>query len=354
MKLHNLALFLSLAFVMAFAACGSEETLQQEDRSTGSNSIPASIVGSISTAGASQDVSILAADGDCPELIVTLNGSPATIVFEEDCSFLISDVQPSENVVLRIKLPGPGMSATIELEDVVEGELIEIQVQVGSNTLSISVVRRAEPEPVSEIPEVIEDNNVTILVPAGLYEQNLTVRGNNFTLIGEAGEGCDEGDWTIIRGEVSILKNNATFRNIAFDGQVEVRGNNTRFINCCFNGMLVVFGNNTDFDCRDCKGKVTQLTLRYLGDSTATIEVEQKKDEVVVFQGTVDPGETFTFNGMDKKGVLGTEIRVHVDGDLNTKIHTSCSQPIGPGLVSGDFEVVEGYSREGGLLCPLQ
>ena len=64
-------------------------------------------------------------------------------------------------------------------------------------------------------------------------------------------------------------------------------------------------------------------------------------------------GELFTFNGVDKNGTLSTEIRIYVDGGLNTKIHTSCSQPIGPGLVSGDFEVVEGYSREGGLLCPL-
>lgn len=38
-------------------------------------------------------------------------------------------------------------------------------------------------------------------------------------------------------------------------------------------------------------------------------------------------------------------------GELNAKIHTSGSKPIGPGLVSGDFEVVEGYSRNGGKLC---
>jgi hypothetical protein len=34
-------------------------------------------------------------------------------------------------------------------------------------------------------------------------------------------------------------------------------------------------------------------------------------------------------------------------------IHTSCSDPIGPGFVSGDFTVMSGYSRNGGLLCPL-
>ncbi len=37
----------------------------------------------------------------------------------------------------------------------------------------------------------------------------------------------------------------------------------------------------------------------------------------------------------------------------NTRIHTSCSEPVGPGLVSGDFLVEAGTSRDGGELCPL-
>ena len=103
-------------------------------------------------------------------------------------------------------------------------------------------------------------------------------------------------------------------------------------------------------DCGDCDGKVTQLTLQYNGDSSAQVKVEQKKGEVV-FNALVSPGGQFTFDGEDKNNTLGTEISVFVDGVLNTKIHTSCSQPIGPGLVSGEFEVIEGYSLNGGLLC---
>ncbi len=64
-------------------------------------------------------------------------------------------------------------------------------------------------------------------------------------------------------------------------------------------------------------------------------------------------GETFTLIGTDKNGTLGTEITLFVDGNENTKIHTSCSNPIGPGLVSGDFTVIDGYSRNGGQLPPL-
>ena len=111
-------------------------------------------------------------------------------------------------------------------------------------------------------------------------------------------------------------------------------------------------------DCGECEGKITDLELQYNGDTVADIVVKTKgkgknKEGAVVFDGTVMPGESFSFTGNDKKGTLGTEITIYVDGNVNTKIHTSCSKPIGPGLISGSFEVISGSSREGGELCPV-
>ncbi|MGZ2368913.1 DUF7467 domain-containing protein [Ancylomarina sp. YFZ004] len=106
-----------------------------------------------------------------------------------------------------------------------------------------------------------------------------------------------------------------------------------------------------DTDCGECDGKATQLTLRYDGNSGAQIMVVQKKDNVVVFDKFVDAGEEFTFIGKDKKGTLGTEITIKVDDVENTKIHTSCSEPLYIGLVKGDFTIVDGYSRNGGQFC---
>jgi hypothetical protein len=108
---------------------------------------------------------------------------------------------------------------------------------------------------------------------------------------------------------------------------------------------------SSDDNC--CEGKVTELTLQYNGAVHALVEVVQKKNGDNVFTNTVSPGDQFTFSGTGKKGTLGSEISIFVDGVLNTKIHTSCSKPIGPGLVSGDFEVIEGYSRNGGPLCAV-
>ncbi len=116
-------------------------------------------------------------------------------------------------------------------------------------------------------------------------------------------------------------------------------------------------------DCEDCKGKVTILELEYNGDSSAEIKVETKKKKPkkgqdpmnpIVFEGTVAPGETFSFIGNDDKGTLGTEITIYVNGEVDQKIHTSCSVPIGPGAIFGDYTVISGASREGGELCPAE
>jgi protocatechuate 3,4-dioxygenase beta subunit len=108
--------------------------------------------------------------------------------------------------------------------------------------------------------------------------------------------------------------------------------------------------------CFECDGGVVELTLRYLGEAAALIQVYEGQDDRadhLLFAGTVQPGDTFTFTGIRSDSTMSSEIGVYVDGVQNTVIHTSCSRPIGPGLVSGDFEVVEGYSRDNGLLCPL-
>ena len=46
-------------------------------------------------------------------------------------------------------------------------------------------------------------------------------------------------------------------------------------------------------------------------------------------------------------------LSIYVGGAENTKIHTSCSQPIASGLIKGDFKVISEESRNGGELCPV-
>ncbi len=113
-----------------------------------------------------------------------------------------------------------------------------------------------------------------------------------------------------------------------------------------------------------CQGKVSELTLRYQGSRPdARVRVFARRGRqrnALAFNGIVQPGGTFLVEAPPNApnngfaGTLGTEIKIFVDGHLNARIHTSCSQPVGPGLVSGDFLVVGGFSKRGGRLCPVQ
>ncbi|MCP5522026.1 MAG: hypothetical protein H7A46_10815 [Verrucomicrobiales bacterium] len=113
-------------------------------------------------------------------------------------------------------------------------------------------------------------------------------------------------------------------------------------------------------ECQPCDGKVTQLTLYYSGDDAHIVAVAgKKKSPQVVFDGSLTAGDSFTIVGQDDNGTLGVEVNFYVVTDTGcyreiASIHTSCSQPIGPGLVAGPFTVLEGYSLNGGLLCEVQ
>ena len=104
--------------------------------------------------------------------------------------------------------------------------------------------------------------------------------------------------------------------------------------------------------CFDCDGGVTQLSLVYLPAGDVYVRIKEGKKKIL-FEGTVSGGVPFTIDGTGKDGKIGKEIKIYVDGNENAKIHTSCSKPIGPGLISGDFSVVSGMSLRGGLLCPV-
>lgn len=237
--MRNHVAILGVALLGLHAGCVVEPGSLGTDASAGG----AAIIGRlVSTDGSAKLRALMQASG-CPQVVVTLNGAPVTIVFDDDCGFLVTGVEPTELLELRVELPNLGVIGSVQISDVVDGELIEIQVETSDESLALAVLRRAEPVPSGTLPTMITGNDVTIQIAEGLYNQNLTVQGNNFTLVGEAGDDCDDAGWSVIEGEVLINGSNATFRNIVFEGGVQVRGNNARFINCCFDGELVVFGN---------------------------------------------------------------------------------------------------------------
>ncbi|MBW2201534.1 MAG: hypothetical protein JRF71_12000 [Deltaproteobacteria bacterium] len=85
-----------------------------------------------------------------------------------------------------------------------------------------------------QLPETVTDNDETYMLAPGMYDNGLTIYGNNFTLIGNDVESCNSTNQTEIVGDVVIYGNNATFENIKFNGSVIENWTGAQFIDCCF------------------------------------------------------------------------------------------------------------------------
>ena len=112
--------------------------------------------------------------------------------------------------------------------------------------------------------------------------------------------------------------------------------------------------NQTNVSDGNCDGQVDYLKLKYLGTTqNATIKVIEH-DGQTVFEGVVEPGEEFEFFGQDPpQQHFGPKIHIYINNTYTQLIHTSCSVAIGIGSVFGDFEVIDGTSRNGGPFIPV-
>ena len=143
---------------------------------------------------------------------------------------------------------------------------------------------------------------------------------------------CDEGDDDTIDSECDPA---CTVLGDVFTSEVESQ-------------LGVDFGFST---CDTCLGKVDALSLRYLGSGPSFVEIFQKVGNILVFSGTVVNNDVLSFSGQDNQNTLGPDIDIFVDGVFHTRFHTSCSQPIFNGMVSGDFRIDSGNSKSGGSFC---
>jgi len=153
--------------------------------------------------------------------------------------------------------------------------------------------------------------------------------------------------WLDIPFDITHVENNASV--------VEHDNTNKDRVLIKETGLFLVnydFTANTTYACSSCVGKVSALTFIYTGSSTVSVEVKQDDDETRFGPQDVDPGEEFSVVGTDN-GTFGNNVDIYVDTVETDNFHTSCSRPIGPGSISGDFTVVSGSSLTGGTLCPV-
>ena len=139
----------------------------------------------------------------------------------------------------------------------------------------------------------------------------------------------------------SDYKNHAKLVNQSFSGNKS--GGGETYLTCP--------GGGGGDDC-GCDGGIFSLTMRYTGASSAQIIVQEKKDDVVIYTGTVSPNGEFTVTGGSKKdGRFDNTIYFYVDGVENAEMHVSCSVDLLTGDVYGDFILIAGISKDNLPLC---
>jgi hypothetical protein len=114
------------------------------------------------------------------------------------------------------------------------------------------------------------------------------------------------------------------------------------------NGLIAYdcFG-QTDPQCEPCSGGVNEITIKQLVPGTVTFSNLNANDVV-----TANPPFYNIKNQLNQRIGASNDIGVHINGTLNTMLHMSCSQPVDPGLVYGDFVITYSSSVSGGPICP--
>ncbi|MEF8779567.1 MAG: hypothetical protein V5A46_02655 [Haloferacaceae archaeon] len=110
--------------------------------------------------------------------------------------------------------------------------------------------------------------------------------------------------------------------------------------------------------CAPCTSRLSEVTMEYLGTRTAEVAVFAPGGSVEAAErlfptdgsGSVglSPGARFAF---DATAAGRPEAAFYVDGEKNGQLHTSCSDPIAPGIRVGDFRLVAAKNGDGVALC---
>ena len=103
-------------------------------------------------------------------------------------------------------------------------------------------------------------------------------------------------------------------------------------------------------ECKECKGGINSLTLKYNGSVAALITV--RDDDEIIFSGFLAPGAVFTFSGEGGNGKFDDdEVEIRINSVVNTIIDVTCSLELDPAEARGKFYLLAAESKINGPLC---
>lgn len=167
-------------------------------------------------------------------LLVVVNGTPQVVSLAPDQSFQLRGLPPGE---LRLKAELGEVPGVVVIDDVTDGELLEVAIVPQPEHLAIELTRRAQPalavERQGQRLEVLGDERVYQL-GAGTYGGSVAVLGNHATLFGaHEGEACDDARRTIVLGDLVIEGEGVSVYDVAVRGTIVAKGKGSHVFDSC-------------------------------------------------------------------------------------------------------------------------
>jgi hypothetical protein len=116
----------------------------------------------------------------------------------------------------------------------------------------------------------------------------------------------------------------------------------------------IAFELETEEPCIECDSNIVELTFKYIGGSQQVpVRIETPEGDVI-FGCTVQIDEEFTATGNASDGTFGSEIIVFIENEQITILAAGCSEPIGPGFLLLNLDIVSGITQTRGQLCLVE
>ena len=110
--------------------------------------------------------------------------------------------------------------------------------------------------------------------------------------------------------------------------------------------------------CEPCTSRLSEITMEYVGTASAQVAVYVPSGNVEAVE-QLYPTDGSESIGLSPSGTFTVllptsgqpEAAFYVDGEKNGQLHTSCSDPIAPGIRVGDFRLAGARNADGVALC---
>jgi hypothetical protein len=180
---------------------------------------------------------VVSGDGTTPSarrLLVIVDGTPQVVPLAPDGSFQVRDV-PTGELMVKAELDDvPGVAVIDEVDD---GELLEISITPSRDNLAIALTRRAElaATPARHGPRLeARGKDVVYRLEPGVHEGSMTVLGDGITVLGaHEGEACDDAHRTVLLGDLVVEGEGNVVYDVAVRGEVIAKGKGVRVFDSC-------------------------------------------------------------------------------------------------------------------------